>query len=127
MVYLLFCLSVITPVDPYPLVGENLTLTCRKNPEYPEDIDVGKLQFYRVKGAMYLDTTVLDDQSVTVTLTNLTLEQSGYYYCVYNKTINRHVPGTEVNVGCKLFNIVITLVGLCVVPAGYLARACMSL
>ena len=104
-----------------------MTLTCRKNPEYPEDIDVGKLQFYRVKGAMYLDTTVLDDQSVTVTLTNLTLEQSGYYYCVYNKTINRHVPGTEVNVGCKLFNIVITLVGLCVVPAGYLARACMSL
>ncbi len=104
---MVFYVSVITPIDPYPLVGENLTLTCRKNPKYPEDIDATKLQFYHAKRAMYLDTSVLDDQTVTVTLTNLTKEQSGYYYCVYNQIIDQHVAGTNVNVGCKIFNTLI--------------------
>ena len=95
-----FHIIVISPVDPYPLVGDTVRLNCTVKPSYSGNIDVKAMSFKTKEGTPILNSEihVLTDDTVQLIWHNVTADQSGYIYCYMGERI---LLGTNVNIGCK--------------------------
>ncbi len=91
-------LSVITPTDPYPLVGSTLVLNCTASADYPANASAMFFRRAHWQPMLNSEQRILSDKSIQLVWRNLTEDQRGYVFCWMGEKI---LTGTEVNVGCE--------------------------
>ncbi len=90
---------VVSPTDPYPLVGETLELNCTmQETSHRTPNDVHQMRFKRSNGKPMTDSEVviLSNDKIQLRWHNLTEDDSGYVYCYMGPTL---LHGADVTVG----------------------------